>query len=769
MRYRGVKRRIAFYVALVWACVAGVAHAGPAPAGRLTPPQPARVVVEKLPCQCASESGVEADVLLVTVGTESVVDGQRHFHPIVSLAFDRLLGDAETGQWVALWNLGVSPAGWRRTLRSFFPIPARSPKASPKQLARLMAQLERLRSGTGAAQALAPEPYTDLSQLKPATASQGAQMAFKRVLNWLDVVNPAQLVLRTYLLHRGDREERAFERAYLGLAWLIDTEFDREAAYAAWLNSINDVRFHLLRNRSFFGRWVRHSESLELVYNYDSSVREDLAKGSSWLQADANEYHLRYEPIHRYTANGATVPVGGILYYDPRIAPARARARWPTPNVFDLGYNPFTQPEIQRRARENPDQLIPLALYVFQSELGLRPIIAADFFALNNPRVRESAQQGMVWLREWLLTSTGFLSAERFAYRVASYIANKKAFTLLANKSPRLGVEELRLALESHLYFEPDLRRDLMQRVDKRVQNPLVKSSEVEALLADLQYEALRAGQARAICQGVNGVRRRLAERFKIPDATPAPERWAQLRTRLAERHMQQSVRDLLDRGFEEVGALVALEEPLRYFENNSTADPESARVLRDLYAALLPEHLRMPAGSRNAELAHARERAAQVWARMETARGHSATDFQRQRAQIEAAVLVRLENKERGQKKDQVRFLREFLQEAHKHLARAGCAQSQASPAEVEMYLAELQNLPAALRDAPVLEQEFRRHERRLQGDLARLERTLAQCSLDGRDPWRLEQRQATLLLLRAASESLFVGRTALSANGQE
>ncbi|MFQ5927327.1 MAG: hypothetical protein ACE5MH_07830 [Terriglobia bacterium] len=770
---RGYSRRnlgITLLLALACFRTSGAAQASEQPAGRLTAPEPARVVVEKVPCDCESESDIEADVLLVTLGTESWEDGKRHFHPVVSLAFDRLLAEEEPGQWVVLWNLGVSSAGWRRTLRAFFPFPVRPPKASEKKLAQLTAKLEQLRAGKGRTGGLAPAPYTDLSRLKPATASHGTTMALKRVLNWVGVFNPAQLVFRTFLLHRKDRAERTFQRTYLGLGWVIDAEFDGAAETSQWLKNLNDVRFHLLRERSFFGRWVRHADSLALVYNYDNKVRENLAKGSSWLQAVANEYHLHYEPIHRFTVNGATVPAAGVLYYDPRKAPLPERARWLTPNVFDLGYNPFTLRKIQRRARENPEQLIPLALYVFQSELGLRPIIVADFFASNNPRLRETAQQGMEWLREWLVVSTGFFSVERLAYRVGSYIANRKAFTLLVNKSARLGVEELRLALESHLYFDSEQRHDLMQQVDKRVQNPLVKAAPVEALRAALQYEGLRADGARAVCQAVNRVRRKLARRFQIPDEVAAPARWVELRGRLAEWQVRRHIRGLLARGFAELGALAALEEPLAYFEKNSSAERKSAVVLRDLYAALFWEELQLPPGTRFTDVSLTGERVARLWARLETAHGGSPVEFERERARVESATRARLQQEESQRQTEQVRFLREFLEDAHAKMKQVGCGQSGVSLADVEMYLEMLQGLPATLAHNPQLAREFRRrHARRLQRDLARLQQALAQCPPDGRDPWQLEQRQAALVLARAADERLFAPGNLLSANGEE
>lgn len=753
---------------LVWGCAPARLAAGEPPKGRLTIAQPARVVVEELACRCEADSGREADVVLATVGTETLVNGERHFHPIVTVAFDRLLAEDEPGQWVALWNYGVSRAGWRRTLRAFLPIPSRSPRPSQKKLPRLEAELERARAGAYTGALPEPELVADLGRFRPATASHGFVMGLKRALDWVGVVNPAQLLVRTYLLNRADRDARASERAYLGLAWLVDVNFDGDPADAAWLRGVNELRFHLLRNRSFFGRWVRHSDAVEVVYGYDSHVREDLAKGSSWLQADANDYHLRYEPIHRFTTNGATVPMGGILFYDPRNAPAPERARWPTPNVFDLDYNPFTHREIQRRARENPDELIPLALYSFQSELGLRPVIIADFFAPNNPRVRETTQQSMQWLKEWLVVSTNWLSPERFAYRLGLYVTNKKAFTLLVSKSARLGVEEMRLALESHLYFDPAQRPALMWQVDKRVLNPLVKPAAEEAALADLQYEGLRRDGAQAACQLVQRVRRKLAARYHVSLDTPASERWAALRARLAEARARRRLCDVLDRGFQELGGLAALEAPLGYFEHGEARDQASAEVLRALYAVLYQEQVRLPPGPRQEEVAEVAERARTAWARLAAARGLNSAAFDRERARVEAQARAELAKAERKQEKSEVEFLRDFLKDAHKSLKRVGCAQSHVSPAEAEMYLALLVELRPALQANPALAREFRKHQRGLERDLRRLEQMLASCGLDGPDPWRPDVRESTLRLLRAAHDELFP-RSSFYANEEE
>jgi hypothetical protein len=345
-----------------------------------------------------------------------------------------------------------------------------------------------------------------LANLGRSSMGDGFWGGLQRGLSWASVINPAQFVYRSYLHRRNDREERKFQRAYVGLQWLNDLEFNSERD-SQWVATLNDLRFHALRNRSFFGRFLTHAEGMELVHDYESSVRVQLGKTSSWMQGAANEHQLRYQPIYRFTANGDRFPIGGVLYYDPSLGSLPEPGWWSVANPFDLRYDPHTDPEVQRLARENPDELIPLALYTFQTSLALRPIVVVDFFDPGNPRRRESGYEMMVLTREWLAITTGMLGYERIPYHVVSWAANKKGFTYFVDRSSRLGIEELRMALESDLYFDPALREDLLDRADQRVLNPLMRPGRVEEQLARIQLESLRAEGGRALCRQVNEVR----------------------------------------------------------------------------------------------------------------------------------------------------------------------------------------------------------------------------------------------------------------------
>ena len=57
------------------------------------------------------------------------------------------------------------------------------------------------------------------------------------------------------------------------------------------------------------------------MHGFESEMREHMWGTSCLLASVANEYQLSYEEFHRYTAGGVPVALGGILYYDPELAP----------------------------------------------------------------------------------------------------------------------------------------------------------------------------------------------------------------------------------------------------------------------------------------------------------------------------------------------------------------------------------------------------------------------------------------------------------------
>ena len=691
--------------------------------------------------RCPPVGEGDNDVVLITLGAEA----EEHFHPIASLAFDRYFDPNEPGEWSAFWIYGPTGAGLWSHVRALAPFPHGRPHASTSDLERLEKRQWELEIGNPNAPQLIPDPVMHLANLEQFPHGQGIWGGLRRALGWANVVNPAQFIYRAYLGRRKDRSERNFQRSYLALQWMQDVGFSGSED-ADWVEVVGELRFHLLRNRSIYGQWLDHSDGRELVHNYESDTRRKLGKSSSWLQSAANEHSLRYQPIYRYTANGAAYPMGGVLSYDPQLQAQPDPGWWKVANPFDLPYNPHTHPEVQRLARENPDELIPLALYTYQTNLLLRPIIAVDFFAPANPGSRERSQQLMVLAKQWLAITTSPLSFERLPYRLITWAANKKGFTLLVDKSSRHGNEELRLALESNLYFEPDLRERLQKEADARVLNPLVKAGSVEERLAHIQFESLRADQARPLCEKVKQVREAMANRLGVPAGLTPDEQRKEASRRLQAWQNETRLSDYIAQPLGDLGTLRTLERPLRRLQEVEPLNPARLeKLLARLYAKLYRQQLAFPKESGPEELSSLLDLTREVWvqvvpdgSRFEERR----QEVERQAHQDQGKELAQWDKKRRE-------LLRDFLNSSHRHLERTvetGCREGSAVPGELEAHLSILEEVLATAYTEAALRKEVDREAPRLRRDLGGLETMLRTCESAREEPWVAESHRACL-----------------------
>ncbi|MGH9863696.1 MAG: hypothetical protein ACRD35_09770 [Candidatus Acidiferrales bacterium] len=733
--------------------------------GPLLAAEGARMVVREEACHCQPLEDGAADIVLLTVGTESEVEGEIHFHPLATLAFDRTLGQDDLGAWLAMWTYGPSPAGWRRHLRAFLPLPVGSPRASTSTLKRLDARLAAIRQGADEDDLIVPDPVVRADNLGRFALGHGVTGALRRSLTWANVFNPAQFIFRTYLLRRKDRGERNFQRAYLAAQWLVDLKFSGQEK-ADWVQTLREIRFHLLRNRSFYGAVLEHGDSLDLVHSYESSLRVKLGKTSSWLQSAANEHLLRYQPIYRYAANGATYPVGGVLYYDPHLGAIPDPGWWDVANPFDLPYNPHSHPEVQRLAHEHPDDLIPLAIYTYQTDLSLRPIIAVDFFAPSNPGRRESTHQMMLLAKQWLTITTGALDVERVPFRLIVWAANKKGFTPLVDKSSRLGTEELRLALEAGLYFDPEIRERLLRQADRRVLNPLVKAGPTEERLAHLQHESLRAQDDRALCQQVQRIREELLGQLNVARGLEPAAQRAELGRRLQAWRQERQLADFLSEPLGDFGSLASLEAPLRYFLENEPVHRERlAKRLAELYGKLYRQQLRLPEDREVKELSAALALTQTVWQKVLAENG----EFERRRSEVEQKARQRYAESLKRREKKRVELLRAFLEDSHEQISRAaktGCQSRAALPSELEAHLTILREVLHTAYAEPELRAAVGRRLPQLQRDLEHLQTALRRCPPEG-DTWVADSRALCLELTETLYAELSAWGSPLKAGG--
>lgn len=481
------------------------------PLGRLLPdtPQPPRIVIKDDECLIDDPVVAGERIVLTTVGIERTEDQENVFQPFVSIAIDQTFTEAGQGPWLAVWNLGRKPPGWLSRLRATIPGFRASKRVQEKELERIEEQVEDFTSAWAQGRVKVPSPYLDATHLYRRSTISLVLGGIARALDMVNVLYPAQLMFRNFLIHRHDYHERAFQQTYVGLSWYNDLSQTTPETEQLSADAIQEIKFRLLANRKALGRWVDEQMRDELVFAFENQMRDHLWGTSCFLAGAANEYHLGYEEIQRITTSGVPLALGGILYYDAKLAPAPEQVKWSRSNPFDLTYNPFTDPEVQRAAQQQPDGRVPLALYVYQSNHALKPIIVVDFFRPDNPRARES---GRYWRR---LTNEAIAASDigffyTTANRVANFAANRKTSSRYSEKGPALGIEELRLSLQGYLYFEPDMADSLLDQIDRRVVNPLVQPARVQRARAELHYQALLADGGRAVVQTARRVREEL-------------------------------------------------------------------------------------------------------------------------------------------------------------------------------------------------------------------------------------------------------------------
>ena len=120
--------------------------------------------------------------------------------------------------------------------------------------------------------------------------------------------------------------------------------------------------------------------------------------------------------------------------------------------------------------------------------MALKPIIAVDFFNPDNPRLREAATYWHKLGDQALAVYRGAGLYIWAANKSGSFMANRKGLTLFSDSKHSLGLEELRLSLASHLYFEEEAADGLADSMDRLLINPMTQPTRTQALRAQIQY-----------------------------------------------------------------------------------------------------------------------------------------------------------------------------------------------------------------------------------------------------------------------------------------
>ncbi len=696
-------------------------------------------------------------LVLTTVGAEHAQAGGTEFHPLVSVLMDETFSAAGEGEWLATWNLGDKSPGFLSRLRAMIPGFTARKRVRKKELFDLRQRLENFEELAAGGKIKAPKPYFKVTEENRRSTIGLVLNSIKRGLSFTSVSFPAQLLFRSYLLRRKDLEERRFEQAYLGLNWYADlssTDPWEEASLP--LNSIHEIKFRLLADRSAFGRFVDPSAKEDFVHGYEAEIRDHLWGTSCYLASAANEYHLAYEELRRFGAGEVPLALGGILYYDPRLAPEPDQVKWGIGNPFDLPYNPFDNPKVQRAA--GGGERVPLAIYVYQSNLALKPIVAVDFFSPNNPRVRESATYWRRMGNEAISAYGGIGLLYTLLNRALSFTANKKEITWLTDKKSAFGIEELRLSLLSHLYFEPDAADQMSDRVDRLIVNPLVQPSRLQGLRAQLQYRALLSDEGRDLVGLGRDLRENLIRKRLRKEQGPLTEAdyraYRLLLTR--ERRLETLKLCMADKYLPSV-PLAEIVDSIKALGDDSTGqDTQTIQTLIRFRLEMQERPAEWRGGGGPMDLV---EQAESALSKMYRASGRDPGDLKKDLA---AAAETRARKREEERLKLQEQHAKRFEQMLEKELdllegfVESGGNLTTYSPWYVAEAIHFFREVPVVIEVNPKAAKRFQPHEEKVQALLSRVERRLASAGDGDKTQWLEQQRFDCLRSVQSARAEL-------------
>ncbi len=716
-----------------------------------------RIVIREDPLAIEDPKIPGERLLLTTVGAEHDQAGGTEFHPLISILMDETFSEAGEGEWLATWNLGDKAPGFLSRLRAMIPGFTARKRVRDKELVELTEKLENFEDFEARGKIKTPKPYFKVTEENRRSTIGLVLNSIKRGLSFTNVSFPAQLLFRSYLLRRKDLEERRFEQAYLGLNWYADlSSTDPWEEVSLPLNSIHEIKFRLLADRSAFGRFVNPAAKEDFVHGYEAEIRDHLWGTSCYLASAANEYHLAYEELRRFGAGEVPLALGGILYYDPRLAPEPEQVKWGIGNPFDLPYNPFENPMVRRAAADG--ERVPLAIYVYQSNLALKPIIAVDFFSPNNPRVRESATYWRRMGNEAISAFGGIGLLYSLLNRALSFTANKKEITWLTDKKSAFGIEELRLSLLSHLYFEPHAADQMSDRVDRLIVNPLVQPGRLQGIRARLQYRALLSEEGRDLVALGRDLREKLIRRRLGKDKGALDEAdYRAYRQLLARNRHLETLQLCLDDKYLPSVPLAEIADSIQALGDDSSGhDSEAIQALIRFRLEMQQRPAQWRGGGGPMDLV---ERTDAALARMYRASGRGRDDLERD---LSAAAESRARKQEEERLKLQQQHAKKFEQMLEKEydllegFVASGGNLTNYSPWYVAEAIHFFREVPVVIDVNPQAAKRFRPHEAKVQALLSRVESRLAAADDTNRTRWLDEQRFHCLQSVRSARVEL-------------
>ena len=359
----------------------------------------------------------------------------------------------------------------------------------------------------------APPPVIDLAQTEGDVWQKFFWAALQSLV--LDTYGfPVKAATHTYRRNVGDYKKAHIVRA---LAILSLYESAKGGSPVFTSSEMHDIQARLMLTEKTLGGIV-DDIYLQRVYEKQTTQARDV-RGHNWelLRQRAEAESLYFEPLE--------LPDGSAthaLVWVARSDLAKLRDREFTSRFLNIG-NPWRDSRLREWngyvetryfdqdnrpvAADTPgahaEEMIPLALYGLDHPKI--PILLVDFRSTVNPKGREMSRRVLEDIARNVLSVSKFGDLPYFLGRtVYDFVTGRKGIDL--NQPSRVrAYSQLKLLLALSASLEPDLRDQIVRRMERVSLNPLENDAHTEAKIARQQYAALIA-----YAQRPNGLSSRL-------------------------------------------------------------------------------------------------------------------------------------------------------------------------------------------------------------------------------------------------------------------
>ena len=398
------------------------------------------------------------------------------FTPFLAIAIDS--SAQQSNQWMAVWNLGIGGTSVGSRVKALFP--------------NVWGTLGDGGSDRGEDDSRdLPKPFLTWNSKKSRSWAELRWTFAETATSVLGLFNPGRFLFGNYAGYRDDSAERHFHQTYALLRLYEEVRAVQPSQDNLSMEGLTDLKYHLIIGRSGFGVFAGNEDSVSVVSQFESSLRESIGLASCYAHDEANQLFLGFEEVPYGISGRPPVARAGLLSIRKSDLPAQL-PDWPANNLFDLSCSPYSDPLVLDLMARSPDEPIPLGIYVFGSDLRTKPVLVVDFFHPGNPKTRKATGTFKVALDNFLSVK-GIPWIGRILKKSLEYGIEKKDVSYFNPYSEALGVETARLFAKMGWNFDPDLNHILLKSIESRIGNPMVESGTRERQNIEDNYRNLLA------------------------------------------------------------------------------------------------------------------------------------------------------------------------------------------------------------------------------------------------------------------------------------